>query len=561
MSIFSQVSVKKPKRSKFNMTHDVKLSGKMGNIIPMFITDVLPGDSFSVGSDLFSRLAPMMAPVMHRINCKTEWFFVPNRLLWDEWEKFITGGPDGTLTPEKPYILPLQVPNIMGMTNSLMDYMGYPVGAQAGTPHFTDIYPDDFKIDAMPFRAYQLVYNEYYRDQNLDPDLFDEDNPVITTGSGQVMSDVDQLLSLRNRCWEHDYFTSALPFEQRGPAVGLPIQSSGTIPVDISITDRAAGTNGLPWVRPDGTTVTASDVGSGSNASWKNGGSGLASLNVDDIASGTGLVGQKVAQSLVSSASFDAEDITVTGVTINELRRSIALQSFLENNARGGSRYIEQILVHFGVKSSDARLQRPEFLGGGKSPAVISEVFQTSTSTSSDTPLADMAGAGVFGGSVHGCNRFFEEHGFLIGVVTVLPRSAYQDGVSRMFQKWDKLDYAFPEFAHLGEQPVYQSELKLDKVIPPDQTFGYVPRYAEYKYMPSRVCGEFRYSLDFWHLGRTMDGIIPNLGSDFVHVDPDDVSRIFAVEDEDSEQFYMQIRHSVHAKRPLPFYGQPKIIG
>jgi hypothetical protein len=249
-----------------------------------------------------------------------------------------------------------------------------------------------------------------------------------------------------------------------------------------------------------------------------------------------------------------------TSVTINDLRRSIKLQEWLEKNARGGARYIEQIFSHFGVKSSDARLQRVEFLGGGKTPVVISEVLQTSATQApeiAETPLASMAGHGISVGSTHEFTKFFEEHGIVMGIMSVMPKTAYQQGTPRMFTKFDKFDYYFPEFAHLGEQEIKNKEIyTTNDATYNEGTFGYTPRYAEYKYRESRVCGDFRSNLNFWHLGRIFSSA-PNLNSAFVHPDPTTLNRIFAVTDDNTQHLWCQVYHDIKAIRPMPKFGVP----
>lgn len=502
------------------------MSAQMGKLIPFLCREILPGDRFSVQSDFFLRFAPMLAPIMHRVNVHTHYFFVPNRLVWDEWKDFITGGQDGTLQPAKPY---LNIPDLDGVfgVNTLMDYMGLPVPV----PGDPNPYTEDVKIDALPFRAYQLIYNEYYRDQNC------EDPVEFSIGSGKVTeADAERILSLRNRCWEKDYFTSALPWTQRGQEVNIPL--AGDAPIKLN---PDAGVQTPVYKNADGSVFS----GHAGAMSLTNGG-------IVQAADGA------YPQRLDPNGTLIADLTGASTVTINDLRRSVALQSWLENNAVGGSRYVEQLLAHFGVRSSDARLQRPEFLGGGMSPAVFSEVLQTSETA--ETPQANMAGHGVAGGSHHGFNRFFEEHGWLIAVFSVTPRSNYSQGIERQFTKFDKLDYAFPEFAHLGEQPIYNRELYLGTDGLNDDVFGYTPRYAEYKYIPSRVAGNFRADLSFWHLGRIFTGR-PNLNEDFVHIHPTDTSRIFAVTDSEAEQLYVQIVNRVHARRVLPRFGVPRLKG
>lgn len=518
MNIFKKVAINAPPRNKFDLTHERKFSLRMGDLVPFFVADVLPGDSFRNTSEIAMRLAPMLAPVMHRVDVKIEFFFCPTRLVWNEWEPFITGGPDGTEQPVAPYFLMNQTNVTAGhfVQGSLADYMGLPV-FPADTPTFLEAIP----VSAIPFRMIQLIYNEYYRDQNLsDPVEFDK-------GSGlQANPSLTNILTLRKRSWEKDYFTSALPWAQRGPEVTIPLQ--GELEFDYKVaTTRDNGGN------PSAVGPLASD----GNEMVDDNGIGVVIDNID-------------------SATMDATS------TINDLRRSVRLQEWLEKNARAGARYIEQIFSHFKVKSSDARLQRPEYLSGSRQPVIISEVLSTYQDPFDEgAPQANMAGRGFSAGSGAGFKRTFEEHGYVIGLMSVLPRTAYQQGVPRHFSRTTKFDYAWPEFAQLGEQEILRKEIMLaPQLFNNNETFGYTPRYSEYKYVPSTVHGAFRDSLAYWHMGRIFDPEQPvTLNSSFVTADP--TTRIFAVDSEDPtiEQLYCHVLNRCDALRPLPYFGTPTL--
>lgn len=522
MNIFNQIRANKPRKNVFDLSHEMKLSMDMGKLVPFVCQEVVPGDKFRVNTEIMMRLAPMIAPVMHRVNVFTHYFFVPNRLLWNSWEDFITGGKDGTLNPVYPTIN-LSAAATAGLleVGSLADYFGIPPMAS---------YTGDTNISALPFRAYQLIYNEYYRDQNLS-------DPVdFSLESGNILDaeELTDLMFLRNRCWEKDYFTSALPFAQRGGDVNLPL-SGGTADVYV---DELDSTHSPVFRNRTGGTVT------GGSPTLAQGTTTTVALNDSN--------NQDLAYDPDGTLKVDLDE--ATSVTINDLRRSARLQEWLERNARGGARYIEQILSHFGVKSSDARLQRPEYLGGGKSPVVISEVLQTSSSDDT-TPQANMAGHGIAVGNSHRFARFFEEHGLIIGVLSVLPRTSYQDGIPKYFLKNDKFDFYFPEFAHLGEQEIVNAELYAQS-DDPDGVFGYTPRYAEYKYVPGAVRGDFRASLNFWHLGREFSST-PPLNDEFVTADPS--KRIFAVQDSGVHSLWLQIYNNIRAIRPMPKFGTPRL--
>lgn len=518
--IFDSVRANRPKRNLFDLSHDVKLSMNMGDLVPVLCQEVVPGDKFQVNTESLIRLAPMIAPMMHRVNVYMHYFFVPNRLVFDSWKDFITGGEKGTYQGPFPMISAASNQTALPYLKEgfLADYFGI--------PPLSDGVPVSFS--ALPFRAYQLIYNEFFRDQNL------EDPVSFGLGGSVDPKDIPALLTMRQRCWEKDYFTSALPWAQRGNEVDLPLTGNATV---------YAQNNGEDTFFHVGGNISGTANITGQFDGGKH---GVTTVN-----------GQQAFYDPNGTMYADMSD--VSGVTINELRRATRLQAWLERNARGGSRYIEQILSHFGVQSSDARLQRPEYLGGGKTPIVISEVLQTSESNDQSTPQGNMSGHGISVGNSNQFSRFFEEHGYIIGIMSVLPRSGYQQGIAKHFFKSDRFDYFWPEFAHLGEQPVLNKELYLD----PDgesnnAVFGYQPRYCEYKYAPSRVHGEFRSSLSYWHLGRIFSAP-PALNSQFVHVQPTETSRVFAVEDPGTDKLYVQLYHNIRANRPMPKFGTPTL--
>lgn len=525
-NLFNTVPVNRVKNTAFDLSHEVKSSGKIGALMPFLCVETLPGDVFKINVEHLVRFAPMLAPIMHRVDVYTHFFFVPNRLIWDEWEDFITGGKDGSVAPPMPrYQL---TPEICGV-GTLSDFLGVPPPRD---PQFGTIQD----VSALPFRAYWEVYNNYYVDQNVGVPL------EYHKGSGDIaLTKSDN--QLRYRCWEKDYFTSALPWPQR-------FQTPVTLPIG---TTAPLVNTGLPsTVRSrNSTSPLTGDM-------YSNGQNGVTVKN----AGGTPVVGGVL--DITQSHKVDLSD--ATGVDINELRRGFALQKWLETAARVGSRYIEQILGHFGVRSSDARLQRPEYLGGGKTPVVISQVEQTSEAHSGGTPLGQLGGQGTSYGSSHSFKRRFEEHGFVMGIMSVVPKACYQDGLSRMFTRKEKWDYYWPEFAHLGEQEIKEREIFLDWDTDTDdeintKTFGYTPRYAEYRYMPSSVHGDFRETLDFWHMGRKFTDA-PGLNSEFVQIVPSADSevdggpdRVFAVKGID--HLWIQSYVNFKALRKMPKYGKP----
>lgn len=526
--LFDSIQAFKPKRNKFDLSHDKKLSLVMGNLVPIMCQEVLPGDSFRVNTEIMLRFAPLLAPIMHRVNVRTEYFFVPSRLVWKEFKDFITGGRLGTSVPVHPYLTPLDVGFVAGGVGSLWDYFGLPIVPSSL------IDSTGQKVSALPFRAYQLIYDEYYRDQNITPPVTDF---ASFLDSGQVTgSPKDVIVAMRKRAWEKDYFTSALPFAQRGAAVGVPFGASGiTYRPQTLLYDNA-----VPAVEPAGaiSALGSAQVGpAGQNAAEINT-PGKNGLVIDNISA-----------------------ITPTG-TINDLRRAVKLEQWLEAMARGGARYIEQIRNIFGIISSDARLQRPEYLGGSRQPVTISEVLQTTQEYNAASPIGNpvgnMAGHGVSYGASAGFKRSFEEHGHVIGVMSILPRTGYHQGIGREWQRFDKFDYFWPQFAQIGEQEVRTKEVFYNGTLSgatPDSVFGYQSRYAEYKYGCNSTHGEFRTNLNYWHMNRVF-AAQPVLNAGFIEADP--TTRIFAVPAA-PQHLYCQLFHKVDALRPIPYFNTPTL--
>lgn len=534
--------MKKPKSSLYRLNPEFKMSFRMANIIPLHVMDILPGDKINYYNlESFTRFAPLIFPVMHRVDIRFYAFFVPNRLVWDNWEDFITGGPDGDLVPSMPFIRlkdfyrqghstsDITTLNRFAETGTLADYLDIPVNV---FPREYNVLNPIFenKISSLRFRGYQLIWNEYFRDQNLQKEQY------ISKADGEEALLYNQffedqgLFELRKKCWAKDYFTSALPWLQRGPLTQMP--------VDVNVENaflkdktKPAGSQEVwelqfqadnddtfgpspRWSNPDGSPSALTNGATGSP--------GVYPINLSDF------------------IEINFEGNQVGSFTVEDLRRTIKLQEWRERNARGGGRYNEQLLAHFGVRSSDARLQRPEFLGAMRCPVSISEVLQSSESSESGTPLGEMGGHAISAaGNNLFKNKYFEEHGNLFVLMCVLPRTAYFQGLPKEFQKFDKFDYYWPEFAHIGEQPIMLDELYYGKKLATGESdvFGYTPRYAEYQYIPDRIRGTFRTTLKAWHMARDLDSNV-KLNSDFVKAQPTD--RIFAVNYQDTEQLYGQ---------------------
>lgn len=511
MNIFNSIQLPKVGTNSFDLSHDVKMSFQMGHLVPTACIEALPGDTFNISVENLLRFAPLISPVMHKVRVTTHYFFVPNRLLWTGWEDFITGNAE------------IEVPTIdlanQGVFNrTIMDYLGYPEYTEGGPPCLAS---------PMPLAAYLKIYDEYYRDQNLQTEQF----VPLVPGDNPLYYDKTIEAPLR-RAWQHDYFTAALPFAQKGDTVQLPLTQATTIPVE------ATNAAGFPLLRDN---ATGNPLVSGAVSASVSG--------ADPIIVAGG-----------NTAYYDPNghltvDIQSDAVDITTVRRAFRLQEFLERAARGGTRYTELILSMFDKKSSDARLQRPEYIGGSKQNMVISEVLATAETTAAGVSVGTMAGHGI---SVGGGNMFrynCEEHGYIIGIINVQPDTAYQQGLHKQFTRFDRLDYAWPTFANIGEQEVANKEVYVEHTTP-EGVFGYVPRYAEYKYLPSRVSGEMRSNLDFWHLGRIF-GSEPALNSEFIECNPD--TRIFAVESPLVDHIYSHVFNNITVRRKLPKFGTPTI--
>lgn len=548
-NIFNSIRMKRPRRNAFDLSYESKLTLNMGELVPIMCMPVVPGDKFRVKTESLVRLAPLVAPMMHRVNVFTHYFFVPNRLVWNEWEDFITKGVDGEDVPVLPSFrlspdLVSSNPSRLFGDGSLWDYLGLPSlkgigGAEFPNPSPNGVTaPQNYRVSSLPFRAYQLIYNEYYRDQNLT----DPVDISLLSGFEDTLHALN-LLQLRRRAWEKDYFTSALPWLQRGPEVTVPIQGSGDT-LDV-VYDKQASTT-QRWIDSDN---RAFQNGVAYDATYATEGN----LHLSRLIAVNGGTGNR-APELDPNGTLKV-NVDEMGINLNDLRTSNALQRWFERNARGGSRYVEQILSHFGVRSSDARLQRPQFLGGGRMPISVSEVLQTS-STDETSPQANMAGHGISAGINNGFKHYFEEHGYIIDIMSITPRSGYQQGVPRDFTKFDNMDFYFPEFAHLSEQEIKNQEVFLSADGDNDKTFGYTPRYAEYKYHQSEAHGDFRGNLSFWHLNRIFEGR-PNLNTTFVECKPS--NRVFATSETEDDKFWVQMYQDVKALRLMPKYGTPML--
>lgn len=492
------------KRNKHNLSHYKLFSCDMGELVPIGITEVLPGDTLQHATSALVRCAPLLSPVMHPVNVKIHHWYVPFRLIWNEFEDLITAGPDGTSIPTFPTIA--NTGPVVGI-GTLADYLGVPTSLGAGTT-----------ISALPFRAYNLIWNEWYRDQDLQPEL------AISLASGP---DSSTAFILQNVAWEKDYFTSSRPWEQKGPTVTVPLGTKAN--VRANDTDLVTGAGpGMNLRRGDGSAIGTNLV-IGTSGAGPSSAAGVSS----SVSSGTTVP--------VYPSNLYADLTNASAVTVNTLRQALALQRFEEARARYGSRYTEY-LRYLGVKSSDSRLQRPEYLGGGKQTIQFSEVLATAE-TGTTVKVGDLKGHGIAAMRSNRYRRFFEEHGYVVSLLSVQPRTMYVQGLPRHWSRRTKEAFWQKEFEHIGQQPVALKEVYAPSATP-DAIFGYQDRYDEYRREESSVAGLFRTTLNTWHLSREF-GSPPALNSTFVQSVPS--PRIFA--DTSSDNLYAMVNHSIQARR------------
>lgn len=480
------------KRNKFSLSHRKMLTCDMGELVPCGLLEVLPGDSFQQATSALVRAAPMLAPPMHPVDVRIHHWFVPFRLVWSNWENFITGGPDGLNASAFPTITSAGAIAV----GSLADYLGIPTGVAGLT------------FSALPFRAYGLVYNQWYRDQDLE-------NPVtVATGDGV---DTTTNTTLLNCDWEKDYYTTARPWEQKGPTITLPLGTSAPVKYQQFSPGGAAFDNKY--------VAGFTQAGSAMEPTWTN---TFATLPQTSLGAGSSNFGLK------------ADLANATAASINTLRQAFALQRFEEARARYGSRYVEY-LRYLGVRSSDARLQRPEYLGGGRDTIQFSEVLQTAADGAN--PVGTMRGHGIAAMRSNRYRRYFEEHGLIVSMLSVRPKTMYIQGIPRTWNRRTKEDFWQVELQHIGQQKILNKEIYAGAASP-DGTWGFQDRYDEYRRQESWVSGEFRTTLNQWHFARSF-GAEPALNASFVKCVPTEAP--FAVPAADV--LWILVKHSVQARR------------
>lgn len=532
-------------RSTFDRSASVKTSFNAGDIVPFFCEEVLPGDTFNVRSSKVVRMQTLLTPLMDNVYLDTYYFFVPNRLVWNHWKEFNGENTESAWIPQTEYSVPqITAPAGGWDVGTLADYFGLPVKV-AG-----------ISVSALPFRAYALVMNEWFRDQNLqDPLVVPVDDATVQgVNSGTFVTDVAKGGKPYIAAKYHDYFTSCLPSPQKGPDVTLSLASMADAPV-------IAKAEQVPYYPDHVTFKQQSDIFNNPGTAYALSSQISTSKLVGASASGINQYGD---------VHFAPTNLWAVGqsnaiiATINQLRMAFQIQKLYERDARGGTRYIEVLKSHFGVTSPDARLQRPEYLGGNRVPINVNQVIQQSgTGAGADTPQGTVVGMSQTTDTNHDFIKSFTEHGYIIGVMVARYDHTYQQGIERHWSRKTRFDYYWPVFANIGEQAVLNKEIFAQGSVKDDEVFGYQEAWSDYRYKPNRVTGEMRSiydkSLDVWHLADDYTSL-PSLSDSWIREDKNTIDRVLAVTSAVSNQFFADIYVQNRATRPMPMYSIPGLI-
>lgn len=539
-------------RSRFDRSASLKTSFNAGDVVPFFLEEVLPGDTFSVDTSKVVRMQTLLTPMMDNVYLDTYYFFVPNRLVWDHWKEFCGENTESAWIPETEYTMP-QITSPAGQgwsVGTLADYFGIPTGV-AG-----------LSVSALPFRAYALIINEWFRDQNLQDPLVvpTDDSTVAGVNSGTFVTDVAKGGKPFIAAKYHDYFTSALPAPQKGPDVTIPVAQAGSYPVIPKSTL-------VPDSLLDGTLYKAKIFQAETN-------SGGSATGLGFQVSSDSMTGHQIAGSIPSPASrlgsipvisnlWAVADGNAAAATINQLRLAFQIQKFYERQACGGSRYTEVVRSFFGVTSPDARLQRPEYLGGNRVPINVNQIVQQSGTESSGTPQGTVVGQSLTTDKHSDFTKSFTEHGLILGVLVARYDHTYQQGLNRLWSRKDKFDFYWPVFANIGEQAIKNKEIFAQGTDKDNEVFGYQEAWAEYRYKPNMVTGEMRsayaQSLDVWHLADDYS-TLPSLSDSWIREDKANIDRVLAVTSAVSNQFFADIYVKNYCTRPMPMYSVPGLI-
>lgn len=537
-------------RSKFDRSFSLKTSFNVGDIVPFYVDEVLPGDTFDVKTSKVVRMQTLITPIMDNIYLDTYYFFVPNRLVWEHWKQFNGENTESAWLPSTEYSIPqLTAPSGGWSVGTIADYMGIPTGVA------------NLSVSALPFRAYALICNEWFRDENLCDPLVVPTGDATVAGSNTVASVEDYAKGATpyKAAKYHDYFTSCLPAPQKGPDVMIGLSGEANV-----------FGNGYTLGWTNGTLTGGSRSGSALGdqntkvGTLLSGSTTAGSTNA--MPGGDGKLWGIVQKSQISDPAYSglvADLSTATSATINQLRLAFQIQKLYEKDARGGTRYTEILKTHFGVTSPDSRLQRPEYLGGNRVPININQVVQNSATVKGETPLGNVAGYSVTSDTHSDFRQSFTEHGFVIGVMVARYDHTYQQGIERFWSRKTRFDYYWPVLANIGEQAVLNKEIYAQGTSEDDEVFGYQEAWGDYRYKPNHVTGEMRsqyaQSLDVWHLGDDYSKL-PSLSAEWIVEDKTNVDRVLAVTSTNANQLFADLYIKNQTTRPMPMYSIPGLV-